>query len=302
MGASGSVLMATMTLESFIPLRCCMAPEIPAAMYRSGATTFPVCPTCQSLGQNPASTAAREAPTAAPSLSASASRMGKLSPLLIPLPPLTTMLALDRSGRSDFETDSPIHSALSKCSTTPSRVSTSTDEASTRSALSKQVGRTDRTLRLDPPGPGLATTLPSTLPAYIGRIKVCSSSISKTSVTGDTSSSAAARGTTVLPNLDWVPTTKTHSSSLSLSPSTTALTALATVSLSLSSMGTCRTLETPSGTLFGGLAPTTRRRMALLWPSSLAAVTVDRVPAGVDPSASRGSEMTRVEARRRGCC
>mmetsp|Transcript_4530 Transcript_4530/g.13045 ORF Transcript_4530/g.13045 Transcript_4530/m.13045 type:complete len:219 (-) Transcript_4530:264-920(-) len=172
MGASGSVLMATMTLESFIPLRCCMAPEIPAAMYRSGATTFPVCPTCQSLGQNPASTAAREAPTAAPSLSASASRMGKLSPLLIPLPPLTTMLALDRSGRSDFETDSPIHSALSKCSTTPSRVSTSTDEASTRSALSKQVGRTDRTLRLDPPGPGLATTLPSTLPAYIGRIKV----------------------------------------------------------------------------------------------------------------------------------
>mmetsp|Transcript_4531 Transcript_4531/g.13054 ORF Transcript_4531/g.13054 Transcript_4531/m.13054 type:complete len:224 (-) Transcript_4531:264-935(-) len=107
-----------------------------------------------------------------PSLSASASRMGKLSPLLIPLPPLTTMLALDRSGRSDFETDSPIHSALSKCSTTPSRVSTSTDEASTRSALSKQVGRTDRTLRLDPPGPGLATTLPSTLPAYIGRIKV----------------------------------------------------------------------------------------------------------------------------------
>mmetsp|Transcript_4528 Transcript_4528/g.13032 ORF Transcript_4528/g.13032 Transcript_4528/m.13032 type:complete len:308 (-) Transcript_4528:493-1416(-) len=237
-----------------------------------------------------------------PSLSASASRMGKLSPLLIPLPPLTTMLALDRSGRSDFETDSPIHSALSKCSTTPSRVSTSTDEASTRSALSKQVGRTDRTLRLDPPGPGLATTLPSTLPAYIGRIKVCSSSISKTSVTGDTSSSAAARGTTVLPNLDWVPTTKTHSSSLSLSPSTTALTALATVSLSLSSMGTCRTLETPSGTLFGGLAPTTRRRMALLWPSSLAAVTVDRVPAGVDPSASRGSEMTRVEARRRGCC
>jgi len=40
-----------------------MAPEIPTAMYKSGATTLPVCPTCKSFGTKPASTAARDAPT-----------------------------------------------------------------------------------------------------------------------------------------------------------------------------------------------------------------------------------------------
>mmetsp|Transcript_6936 Transcript_6936/g.14267 ORF Transcript_6936/g.14267 Transcript_6936/m.14267 type:complete len:253 (-) Transcript_6936:314-1072(-) len=252
MGASASVLMATITLESFIPLKCCMAPEIPAAIYKSGATTFPVWPTCQSLGQNPASTAAREAPTAAPSLSARPSRMGKLSPLLIPRPPLTTMLADPKSGRSDFETDSPTHSALSKAATL-SRVSSSTPEESTNSALSKQVGRIDKTLVLFPLGPGWATTLPNTLPAYIGRMKVFSSSISKMSVTGETSKSAAALGTTVLPNFDAVPMTTVQSS-----PAVCA-TAPATVSLSLSSIGTCKILETPSGILVGAEAPTTNK-------------------------------------------
>lgn len=33
------------------------------AMYNSGATILPVCPTCMSLGTYPASTAARDAPT-----------------------------------------------------------------------------------------------------------------------------------------------------------------------------------------------------------------------------------------------
>src|SRR5436309_2688685 len=37
---------------------------MPTAMYSSGATIFPVCPTCQSFGTKPASTAAREAPIA----------------------------------------------------------------------------------------------------------------------------------------------------------------------------------------------------------------------------------------------
>ena len=41
--------MATMHLESFMPARCWIAPEIPSAMYSSGATTFPVCPTCREL-------------------------------------------------------------------------------------------------------------------------------------------------------------------------------------------------------------------------------------------------------------
>lgn len=91
MGASASLLMATIVFESFIPAKCWMAPEIPTATYSScneneihlsmpfnkiqtksltGATIFPVCPICKSLGTYPASTAARDAPTAPPSLSA----------------------------------------------------------------------------------------------------------------------------------------------------------------------------------------------------------------------------------------
>src|SRR3990170_2841295 len=77
--------MATITLDPFMPARCWMAPEMPAAMYSSGATTLPVWPTCQSFGTQPASTAARLAPPAAPSSSASAStslkaRLGELGP------------------------------------------------------------------------------------------------------------------------------------------------------------------------------------------------------------------------------
>src|SRR5574343_92380 len=49
-GASGSWLIATITLESFMPARCWMAPEMPAAIYNVGATILPVWPTCQSLG------------------------------------------------------------------------------------------------------------------------------------------------------------------------------------------------------------------------------------------------------------
>ncbi|KAJ0137783.1 Disintegrin and metalloproteinase domain-containing protein B [Fusarium oxysporum f. sp. albedinis] len=45
--------------------RCWIAPDIPAATYSSGATTFPVWPTCKLLSANPLSTAAGDAPTAA---------------------------------------------------------------------------------------------------------------------------------------------------------------------------------------------------------------------------------------------
>ena len=51
----------------------------------------------------PASTAAREAPTAAPSLSASASIMAKFSLLPTPRPPETTTLAVAKSGRSEVD-------------------------------------------------------------------------------------------------------------------------------------------------------------------------------------------------------
>jgi hypothetical protein len=59
------------------------------------------------LGTNPASTAAREAPTAAPSLSANWSSMVKFSPDCMPRPPDTMTRALVNSGRSDLESSSP---------------------------------------------------------------------------------------------------------------------------------------------------------------------------------------------------
>ena len=49
-GASGSLLIATMVRASLMPVRCWMAPEMPMAMYSSGAMILPVWPTCMSLG------------------------------------------------------------------------------------------------------------------------------------------------------------------------------------------------------------------------------------------------------------
>src|SRR5262249_16224224 len=66
-GASGSLLMATMVLDVCMPARCWIAPEIPTAMYNCGDTVTPVWPTCILCGTPPASVAARDAPTAAPS-------------------------------------------------------------------------------------------------------------------------------------------------------------------------------------------------------------------------------------------
>ena len=51
MGSSALELMATMVLASFMPARCWIAPLMPTAMYRSGATTCPVCPTCSQQAQ-----------------------------------------------------------------------------------------------------------------------------------------------------------------------------------------------------------------------------------------------------------
>src|ERR1700735_4018988 len=81
---------------------------MPIATYRSGATTFPVWPTCQSFGAYPASTAARDAPTAAPSLSATGSiYLVKFSRLCIARPPEMMILADVSSGRSDLDNSSP---------------------------------------------------------------------------------------------------------------------------------------------------------------------------------------------------
>ena len=89
------MFIATITFESFIPAKCWTAPEIPTAIYNSGATTLPVCPTCNSLGQNPESTAALEAPTAAsPKASANLLIISKFSLLFTPRPPETTIRAV----------------------------------------------------------------------------------------------------------------------------------------------------------------------------------------------------------------
>lgn len=39
-GASGSLFIATIVFESFIPAKCCIAPEIPTAMYNSLKNIF----------------------------------------------------------------------------------------------------------------------------------------------------------------------------------------------------------------------------------------------------------------------
>src|SRR5690606_11687943 len=101
-GASGSLLTATMTREVCIPARCWIAPEIPSAMYSCGETVLPVWPTWYWWGQKPASVAARDAPTAPPSRSASSSTSAKFSALPTPRPPETTTDASVSSGRALF--------------------------------------------------------------------------------------------------------------------------------------------------------------------------------------------------------
>src|SRR5690349_11215308 len=82
-----------------MPARCWIAPEIPEAMYSCGDTLLPVWPTWLVCGYQPASTAARDAPTAAPRESARASMTAKFSEPLTPRPPETTIAASVSSGR-----------------------------------------------------------------------------------------------------------------------------------------------------------------------------------------------------------
>ena len=74
-GASGSLFTATMTFEVRMPARCCMAPDTPKPRYSLGEIVRPVWPIWNRCGRQPASTAAREAPTAAPMTRPSSSRM-----------------------------------------------------------------------------------------------------------------------------------------------------------------------------------------------------------------------------------
>ncbi|MDT4859047.1 hypothetical protein FQZ97_935410 [compost metagenome] len=117
-----------------------MAPEMPTAMYSCGATILPVWPTCMSFGTKPASTAARDAPTAAPSLSAREYSSLKLSPFCMPRPPETTILAAVSSGRSDLASSSPTKADLPASLTVPT-ASTAAEPPSALTA-SKPVPRT----------------------------------------------------------------------------------------------------------------------------------------------------------------
>src|SRR3972149_5050527 len=70
-----------MVRDPVTPAMCCVAPEIPTAMYRSGRMVLPVWPICQFTGTQPASVGGREAPTAPPNcLASSASRANPSGP------------------------------------------------------------------------------------------------------------------------------------------------------------------------------------------------------------------------------
>jgi len=109
-------------------------------MYRLGATILPVWPTCQSAGTMPASVAARDAPIAAPSRSASSSSTPKFLPSRMPRPPDTTTLASLRSGRSDFWLSVRRYSAP-RASIAPAAADITSPAAAAGSAASNELCR-----------------------------------------------------------------------------------------------------------------------------------------------------------------
>lgn len=165
-------------------------------MYSSGATTFPVWPTCNELSAYPASTAARDAPIAAPNASANGSRVAlKVLASFNARPPDTMRLAEPSSGRSDLVSSVLICSEAGLETSTGSTAFASTSEPSADAAL-KAVERTVKNLS---GMEELARTVAMALPAYIGRVNVvlfdelsCSREV--ISETAGTSNFAATRG------------------------------------------------------------------------------------------------------------
>ena len=82
-----------MYFEDDIPARCWMAPLMPQATYSVGETVLPVWPTWYWWSTQPASTTAREAPTAAPIAAARPSTRWKFSGPFSPRPPDTMICA-----------------------------------------------------------------------------------------------------------------------------------------------------------------------------------------------------------------
>ncbi|KAH3667176.1 hypothetical protein OGAPHI_002825 [Ogataea philodendri] len=197
-----------MVLASFIPARCWMAPEIPTAMYKSGATTLPVCPTCSELSQKPASTAALEAPMAAFNFSANGLMILSNSSLFFnPRPPETTTLADPRSGLSLLTISSDTNSAPFPPSTNEtSSTATSLALPSSTGAKAELLTETSTWLSLD-------LTVARALPAYVGLTKVSVLTTLMMSETGCKSSRAPTRGRKFFPTADAATTKLVYSES-----------------------------------------------------------------------------------------
>ena len=82
-----------MNLEKATPDICWLAPEMPTAIYNSGATVLDVIPSCVSSSQYPSSQAPLVEPTAPDIMPANSSNLPQFSTLPIPLPPPITILA-----------------------------------------------------------------------------------------------------------------------------------------------------------------------------------------------------------------
>lgn len=76
-----------------------------------------------------------------------------------------------------------------------------------------------------------------------------------------------------------------------------AASVLATVSATAFDAAAWKTFSTPTGTLVGELSPTISKSMGFP-PNFAAAVTADCVAGGVSPSGVKGSDRTKVEAKR----
>ena len=97
---------------------------MPAAIYRSGATFVPVCPTCSACGRQPELVTTREQPIVPPRSAANSSKLPKPSGPPTPRPPETITFAslsvtpplLSPASRLNiFTTESAGSSAGSNC-------------------------------------------------------------------------------------------------------------------------------------------------------------------------------------------
>src|SRR5215468_8409040 len=125
----------------------------------------PVCPIWKRCGRQPASTAAREAPTAAPITLASDSRMTKFSGPLRPRPPETTISASASSGRP--VADSSRRST--RLMAAPGRVTAAFSTLAVAPAW-VSAGRNTLGRRVASHGVFAQITFESSLPAYTGRV------------------------------------------------------------------------------------------------------------------------------------